>query len=56
MNEKLLIIASIGLSAAGIIFICLSLLGYERTWTLPLALGCVALSMLFQIIFRQERK
>lgn len=53
--KKLQAIAGIGLSAAGMIFLCLSLFGYEKTWTLPAALGCVALSMLFQIIFHNGR-
>ena len=53
ISHKLLIIASLGLSAAAIILICLSLFGYSVAWTLPAALGCVALSLLFQIIFRQ---
>lgn len=56
MNQKLLTIASIGLSGAGILFLCLSLLGYGMGWTLPAALGCVTLSLLFQLIFRQQSK
>ncbi len=54
--HKLLIIASLGLSAAAIIFLCLSVFGYEGEWTVPAALGCVSLSLLFQIIFRQQSK
>lgn len=56
LSKKLLIIASLGLSAAGIVFLCLALFGYEKAWTLPAALGCVTLSMLFQIIYRQKDK
>lgn len=56
LSQKLLMIASLGLSAAGIIFLCLSLFGCEKTWILPVALACVALSTLFQIIFRQRNK
>lgn len=56
MNQKLMTIASICLTGAGILFLCLSLLGYEKVWTLPVALGCVTLSLLFQLIFRQQSK
>ncbi len=51
--QRLLAVAGIGLCIGGIIFLCLSLFGYENPWTLPAALVCVALSTLFQIIFRQ---
>ncbi len=54
--QKLLRIAGIGLNVAGIIFICLSLLQYQREWTLPAALVCLTLSLLFQIILRQGSK
>lgn len=53
--KSLQAIACIGFSAAGMIFLCLSLFGYEKTWTLPAALGCVAFLMLFQIIFHNGR-
>lgn len=56
LSQKMLLVASVGLSAAGILFLCLSLLGYGKTWTLPTALGCVALSMLFQILFGQRNR
>lgn len=54
INQKLMMIATMGLSAAGIIFICLSIFNYERTWTSAIAVVCVMLSMLFQVIFRQR--
>lgn len=54
--QNLIRIASLSLSGAGIIFLCLSLFGYEKAWTLPVALGCVTLSMLFQVISRQQSK
>lgn len=53
LSQKLLIVASICLSFAGILFLCVSLFGTEKTWTLPAALGCISLSFLFQVIFRQ---
>lgn len=43
---------SICLTLAGMIFLCLSLFGYEGEWALPAALGCVSLSLLFQTVFR----
>lgn len=45
-------VASICLTVAGMIFLCLSLFGYEGEWALPAALGCVSLSLLFQTVFR----
>lgn len=54
--HTLMTIAVLGLLAAGCIFLCLSLLGYGKTWTLPVALGCIGLSMLFQLISRQSGK
>lgn len=45
-------VASICLTVAGMIFLCLSLFGYEGEWSLPAALGCVSLSLLFQTVFR----
>lgn len=54
-SQKLLRIAGIGLAAGAMIFAGLSLFGYRNTWTLPAALGCSSLSLLFQIImFRQK--
>lgn len=53
LSSKLLIVASICLSLAGILFLCLALFGADKTWTLPAALGCISLSLLFQVIFRQ---
>lgn len=51
--HNLMTIAVLGLLAAGCIFLCLSLLGYGM---LSAALGCVGLSMLFQLISRQSSK
>ena len=31
-------------------------LGYEKTWTLPVALSCNALALLYQSIFRMRNK
>ena len=45
-------LASIALGVAGLIFLCLAIFGYEKTWTLPVALGCNALALLYQSIFR----
>ncbi len=53
--KKVLTVASACLSAAGIVFLCLLLLGYERTWTLPAILGCVLLSTLFQVISAHKK-
>lgn len=55
-TQKLLRIAGIGLAAAAIIFAGLSLFGYQKTWALPATLGCSSLSLLFQIICRQQSK
>lgn len=54
--QKLLRIAGIGLAAAAIIFTGLALLGYQKTWMLPAALGCNSMALLFQIICRQQSK
>lgn len=48
--KKLLTIASAGMSAAGIIFLCLMLIGYGRGWTMYAVLGCVLMSTLFQVV------
>lgn len=50
--HKLLMIAFTALGIAGLIFLCLAIFGYEKTWTLPVALGCNALALLYQSIFR----
>lgn len=54
--KKLLIIASTALLIAGLIFLCLAIFGYEKTWTLPVALGCNAMALLYQSICRLKRK
>lgn len=54
--RKLLMIASAALGAAGLIFLCLAIFGYEKTWTLPAALGCNALALLYQSVFRMRNK
>lgn len=55
-SSKLLAVASICLSASSIIFLCLSLFGCQKSWTLPAAPGCVTLSMLFQLVCKQKGK
>lgn len=55
-SSKLLALASICLSLSSVIFLCLSLFGCQKPWTLPVALGCVTLSMLFQLVFKQNGK
>ena len=54
--KKLLMIASTGLGVAGLIFLCLAIFGYEKTWTLPVALGCNALALLYLSIFRLKMR
>lgn len=55
--SRLLIIASLGLSAAGIIFLVLSLLKvWEGNTALTLALGCIVLGNLFNVLQIQRRK
>lgn len=49
--KLLMLIATAGLSLAGLLFLALSLAGYE---TLSAALGCVALALLFAVISRQQ--
>lgn len=49
-------LASIALGVAGLIFLCLAVFGYEKTWTLPAALGCNALALLYLSIFRLRNK
>ena len=49
--NKLLIIASLGLIAAGVIFLCVSIFdGNETTTPLAIALACILLSNLFNVI------
>ncbi len=52
--RKLMAIAFTGLGVAGLIFLCLAIFGYEKTWTLPAALGCNALALLYWSVFRQR--
>lgn len=54
--SKLLMIASTALGVAGLVFLCLAIFGYEKAWTLPVALGCNALSLLYLSIFRLRDK
>ncbi len=54
--RKLLMIASAALGVAGLIFLCLAIFGYEKAWTLPAALGCNALALLYQTIFGLRNK
>ncbi len=49
-------IASTALGVAGLVFLCLAIFGYEKAWTLPVALGCNALSLLYLSIFRLRDK
>lgn len=51
-RRKLFIIASTAIGVAGLIFLCLAIFGYEKAWTLPLALGCNALALLYHSISR----
>ena len=53
----LLIIASLGLIAAGAIFLCVSIFdGQETTTPLAAALACMLLSNLFNVIRNMEQK
>lgn len=54
--RKLMTIASTALGIAGLIFLCLAIFGYEKTWTLPSALGCNALALLYQSFFGLRNK
>ena len=54
--HKLLLIANTALGVAGLIFLYLAILDYEKTWTLPAALGCNALALRYQNIFRLRNK
>lgn len=49
--NRLMIIASIGLEIAGIVFLCISIFGNgESTRPLACALGCILLASLFNLI------
>ena len=49
--NKLFIIASLGLIAAGVIFLCVSIFDKQETTTpLSAALACILLSNLFNVI------
>ena len=53
----LLIIACLGLIAAGAIFLCVSIFdGQETTTPLAAALACILLSNLFNVIRNMEQK
>ena len=53
----LLIIASLGLIAAGAVFLCVSIFdGQETTTPLAAALACILLSNLFNVIRNMEQK
>lgn len=54
--RKLMAIASTALGIAGLIFLCLAIFGYEKTWTLPAALGCNALALLYWSFFGLRNK
>lgn len=54
--QKLSLIALAGLGIGGLIFLALALLGYEKPWVLPCAMGCISLSLLFSAIFRMKEK
>lgn len=55
--NKLLIIASIGLAAAGVIFLVISFIGkFDGTWPLAASLICIVLSNIFNIIRIRQGK
>lgn len=54
--KALLLIACGGLLVAGAILLCLAVFGGGDRWTLPMALGCVALSGLFGLVHGQLTK
>lgn len=54
--RKLMAIASTALGIAGLIFLCLAIFGYEKTWTLSAALGCNALALLYWSFFGLRNK
>lgn len=53
--RKLMAIAFTALGVAGLIFLCLAIFGYEKAWTLPAALGCNTLALLYWSVFRQGK-
>ncbi|MDO4466679.1 MAG: hypothetical protein Q4C49_06685 [Bacillota bacterium] len=56
-NNKLFIIAILGLNIAGFIFVLLSIFGkIESNWILPAGLFCVVLGNLFNLIRIQQSK
>lgn len=54
--RKLMAIASTALGIAGLIFLCLAIFGYEKIWTLPAALSCNALALLYWSFFGLRNK
>ena len=55
--NKLFIIASLGLIAAGEIFLCVGIFdGQETSTPLAAALACILLSNLFNVIRNMEQK
>ncbi len=61
MNKKqtntLLLAASVGLDAVGIVFLLAAMFGAEkRNWVLASALFCILISNLFAIIHMQRNK
>lgn len=46
----LLLVSSFGLAAAGIIFLVISMFGYKNGWSLCIAMVCVMLANLFNIV------
>ncbi len=55
VEQRLLLIARGGLCAAGLIFLLLALWHYEPQWTLPAALGCTVLCIMFLPLFYQGK-
>ena len=55
--NKLLIIASIGLAAAGVIFLVISFTGkFDGTWPQAASIICIVLSNIFNIIRIRQGK
>lgn len=46
--KKLLLIAAAGTGIGGLIFLCISFIG-GGDWALPVALGCIGISNLFNV-------
>lgn len=55
-EQRLLLIAREVLCAAGLLFLLHALWSYEPQWTLPAALGCTALCIMFLPLFHQGKK